>query len=82
MAIRFEELDAITRRYMLEEFETEEASGNPYRGKGLSDAGRDVFPALMRKAIRGGNEISLRQGLARQDYWDHRDSADRRINVA
>jgi hypothetical protein len=33
MEMNFEELDETTRRYMLSEFEAEEASNNPYRSK-------------------------------------------------
>jgi len=36
MAMNFEELDQNTRAYMLSEFEAEEASSAPYRGRGLS----------------------------------------------
>ena len=37
MAMRFEELDNITRLYMLNEFENEQSSGNPYKSKALSE---------------------------------------------
>jgi hypothetical protein len=41
--MNFEELDDITRHYMLVEFEAEEGTGNPYRSKALSLPGREVF---------------------------------------
>jgi hypothetical protein len=39
--MQFEELDEKTRGHMLAEFETEEASGDPYRGERLSAQGRN-----------------------------------------
>jgi len=49
----FEQLDEITRKWMLEEFQNEERTGNPYRSKRLSPIGLEVFPKEMEKAIRG-----------------------------
>ena len=69
MSMRFEELDDVTRRYMLEEFEAEEQSGNPYRGRELSSDGRAAFPDLMRQAIAGGNEQTLITALNNPAYW-------------
>jgi hypothetical protein len=69
MSMRFEELDDVTRRYMLEEFEAEEQSGNPYRGKELSPTGRAAFPDLMRLAITTGNEQTLFAALNNSTYW-------------
>lgn len=65
----FEELDDITRRYMLEEFEEEELQGNPYRAKRLSAIGSTEFPGLMRQAIRSGNEVTLIRSLLSSQYW-------------
>lgn len=67
--MNFEELDDVTRRYMLDEFDKEEAGGNPFRGKGLSIAGRTAFPDLMRKAVRSGNEETLIASLLEPSYW-------------
>lgn len=55
---------------MLEEFEAEEAGGNPYRGKGLSSSGTLAFPELMREAIRDGNEETLSASLQVAAYWN------------
>jgi len=70
MGMKFEELDDETRGHMLSEFEKEEASGKPYRGKGLTDAGRAAFPTLMREAIKTGTEESLAVALAKPDFWN------------
>jgi uncharacterized protein YjiS (DUF1127 family) len=70
MAMNFEELDDTTRGYMLQEFEAELRSSNPYVSKALSAKGRQAFPDLMRKAIRFGNEESLATDLAGQEYWE------------
>jgi hypothetical protein len=64
MLMNFEELDEKTRRYMLAEFEAEEESGQGYRSRSLSVAGRAAFPTLMREAIRNGNEQTLAFALA------------------
>jgi len=70
MGMRFEELDNVTRRYMLDEFETEQAGGNPYVPKNLSAVGRQAFPDLMRSAIRSGNDDSLIEALRDPALWE------------
>ena len=70
MAMDFEELDDLTRQVMLLEFEAEELSGNPYRGKSLSAIGRVEFSGLMRRAIRTGNELTLIDSLVNPSYWN------------
>lgn len=60
----FEQLDDITRQYMLSEFRAEEVSGNPYRSTRLSPAGLLAFPKLMVEAILHGNEETLAQALS------------------
>ena len=69
MAMKFEELDDATRRYMLDEFEKEEAGSNPYRGRGLSAVACAEFSGLMRHAIRSGNEETLIASLSNLSYW-------------
>jgi len=66
----FEELDEKTRAFMLTEFEAEEASGYPYRGKVLSAAGRAAFAALMRAAITKGDEGTLAASLSQVAFWN------------
>jgi len=68
MSMHYEELDGKTREYMLTEFETEQKN-NPYLSKALSKKGLEVFPELMRKAIKNGNETTLFQSLDNHDYW-------------
>ena len=84
----FEELDDTTRRYMLQEFESEMTGDHPYFGKGLSAAGRAAFPGLMRAAINGGNEETLGIALRRPGLWNQTETyerngvvRERRINV-
>jgi hypothetical protein len=68
MAMQFEELDDVTRRYMLSELEAEFA-GNPYLSDGLTPEGRAALPNLMREAIRADNEVTLAASLAQLRYW-------------
>lgn len=74
----FEELDDVTRRLMLEEFEAEEAGGNPYRSKDLSEAGRAAFPRLIRQAISEGNEEMLAADLAAPTLWNPTQAYERK----
>jgi hypothetical protein len=69
MAMNFEELDEVTRGYMLKEFEGEESTPGPYRGKVLSLTGLAAWNGLMSEAIRSGNEESLTVSLQNQAYW-------------
>lgn len=70
MPMRFEELDEATRRLMLVEFEAEEASGKPYRARGLSSQGLSVYHDLMREAIQSGTEETLIAALANPAFGD------------
>ncbi|MEY2423034.1 MAG: hypothetical protein QOI95_3101 [Acidimicrobiaceae bacterium] len=67
----FTELDDMTRKFMLRQFEGEEA-GTPYRSNQLSAAGLGAFAELMRSAIEdpAGNEISLSAALGTPEYWE------------
>ncbi len=78
--MKFEELDDVTRQYMLREFEAEESSGNPYRGKNLSAVGRVEFGGLIRQAIRSGDEQTLIASLLNSSYWNPTDRRGYRIN--
>lgn len=87
--MNFEELDDTTRRFMLEEFEAEEASGNPYRSPNLNSKGLTAFPDLMRSAIEQGNEETLADALNDPSLWNETEpwkrhgvpQEPRRINV-
>ena len=66
--MEFKELDEATRKCMLEEFKKEEAN-DPYRSKRLIGLGLEKFPALMEKAIKEGNEVTLEKDLNDPSYW-------------
>jgi hypothetical protein len=68
--MHYPELDDITRKWMLEEFKKEEASGNPYRSKWLSSTGRAAFAVEMEKAIVSGSDVTLAKALNVTAYWD------------
>ena len=70
MSMHYTELDEKTRAIMLSEFDAEQAGGNPYRSKALSPRGQQVFPQLMRDAIRQGAEVSLANALADASLWN------------
>ncbi len=74
---RFEELDATTRQYMLQEFRREWNS-DPYVSQRLGQEGVEAFPSLMEAAIQSGNEVTLAQSLSEPRFWrpygtSHRD---------
>lgn len=73
----FDELDEITRKWMLEEFQQEENVGNPYRSPRLSSLGLSVFPKEMEKAIREGNEETLAHVLSNSAYWQSSETFER-----
>ena len=63
MALRFENLDARTRQFMLEELDRDAASGSLYLSPRLSERGRQDYPALLREALESGSDISLANSL-------------------
>jgi len=65
----FDELDDITRLFMLEEFGKEENSPSPYRCPRLSELGMTVFPRELEKALRLGNEESLCKAMSNPEYF-------------
>jgi len=84
MKANFEELDEETREFMLEEFETEQNSANPFTGQLLSDTGREVFPELMKKAIVSEDEEFLVISLSKKKYWKEKEKTirgERKINI-
>ena len=70
----FEELDDITRKWMLEEFRKERASGDPYLSPWLSETGHDVFLDAMDGAIVDGFDETLSFDLTHPSYWLSHDS--------
>ena len=79
--MNFEELNEVTRRFMLSEFEVEQSGGNPYCGSTLSEIGLVEFPGLMRRAIASGNEQTLINSLLDSAYWKPVDRRGYRIGV-
>lgn len=80
MGLHYRDLDDRTRHHMLIGYEEELASENPYVSGRLSDRGRDLFPELMREAIRNGTDESLRAQLNDARLWrpgSSRDAAQR-----
>lgn len=69
MAMKFEELDATTRSYMLTEFDAEQAS-NPYRSKALSPLGLTLVAEFVRAALESGTEEDLIAVLMRDELWE------------
>jgi len=80
--MNYEELDEITRRIMLEEFEAEEAGAiPPYRGTNMTPTGRAAFPGLMREAIIHGNGETLAASLKNPEYWFSKGGVVRQRNI-
>lgn len=68
--MHYEELDDITRQYMLKEFEIELNSELAYVSKALSEIGKGQFPDLMKEAIMKGDENTLYNSIAIEKYWE------------
>jgi hypothetical protein len=71
MAMNFTELDSTTREWMIQRFEVEEASSNPYRSEVLTELGLRRWPDIMRQTITdpAGSEVALAAAMNRHDYW-------------
>ena len=81
---RFEDLDVTTRQWMLEEFQQEYNSANPYYGKALTEAGRRAFINEMERVIQdpNGNEVALAMALSVPSYWiNHPESNAQRLAI-
>lgn len=70
-AFVFEELDEVTRRWMLAEFRLEQCRRDlpPYRPKRASPAGMRVFADGMESALAGGDETDLAAALTDPELW-------------
>jgi hypothetical protein len=80
----FIDLDAATRQWMLDEFQKEYNSANPYYGKSLTAYGRQAYVIEMKRAIQdpGGNEATLAIALSLPSYWmDHPESNAQRLAI-
>jgi hypothetical protein len=70
MAMSFEELDGSTRRFMLLEFDAEQRSTSPYRGRNLTAQGIPASISHIREALESGTEQSLTAALSSEVYWN------------
>lgn len=70
-AFLFEELDEVTRRWMLAEFRLEQSRRDlpPYRPRRISPAGMRVFADVMESALAGGDETDLAAALSAPELW-------------
>lgn len=82
MAMKFTELDEVTREWMLKCFENEESSGNPYRSGVLTKQGLKEWPDIIRRVITdtNGSEVTLAAVLSRPAYWLAVDARAHRVN--
>jgi hypothetical protein len=72
MSFTFQNLDSVTRKYMLQELDTDISNGNLYLSKRLTSYGQQRYPALIREAIEGHDDVWLAQRL--QLYMSDRTS--------
>jgi hypothetical protein len=63
------DLSPSVQQRMLDEWQLEQESGNPYVSERLSAAGVQAFAAAMPEAILHGTELTLARAVARRDYW-------------
>lgn len=63
MALQLDNLDERTRRYMLEELDLDVGNGTLYLSPRLSEVGVRDYEALLREAIRTGDDVSLADSL-------------------
>ena len=75
--MKFEELDEVTRKWMLIEFNKEENSGKPYRSPRLNTHGKTEFSNIMQHAIKEGNIESLTIQLSDSGLWEQTELATR-----
>jgi hypothetical protein len=70
---RFENLDEVTRRYMLIEVEEAIKTSQLYLSQRLTTLGREQYPALLREAVRTGNENSLTTAILQEQLLVERE---------
>ena len=76
MAFTFHNLDAVTRRYMLQELEMDLRNGKIFLSNRLAADGKEAFPALLREAIAAQDE----EWLAEQVQPFLRDTEERQMS--
>lgn len=72
MALQFENLDSVTRKYMLQELDMDISNENLYLSKRLTSSGQQRYPALIREAIEGHDDVWFAERL--QLYMSNRTS--------
>lgn len=70
---RFENLDEVTRRYMLLEVEEAIQASQLYLSQRFSAQGRERYPDLLREAAQGGDETSLAAALVHEQLLVERE---------
>jgi hypothetical protein len=63
MPLNLENLEPATRRYMLDEFEDDRASGALYLSPQLSESGATRYEMLLRDSLAHGTDASLAEAL-------------------
>lgn len=76
--MKFEELDDKTREQMLEVFNKEEKSPEPYRSESMSPEGLKNISKFVEKAIKSGNEKTLASDLSKSIYWNSHTTVHRK----
>ncbi|GAA4509227.1 hypothetical protein GCM10023172_42410 [Hymenobacter ginsengisoli] len=70
---RFENLDEVTRRYMLMEVEEAIKTSQLHLSRRFTAHGRARYPDLLREAVRAGNEGSLTTAMEQQQCFAERE---------
>lgn len=65
----FFELDGFTRKHMRQEFMLDKEQDILYQSRVMTEAGLNVFPALLLEALNGGTIQSLAAKLDNSTYW-------------
>ena len=70
MAMRYSDLDGMTRRLMLDELDADAACGQLYMCSRLTETGEAHWPDLLRSALEHGDDASLAADLERRGYLE------------
>lgn len=65
MGLRYENLDDVTRRFMVEEIDMDVQNGPIYISSYLNTRGCDAWPIILREAAERGTDDSLAQAIRR-----------------
>jgi hypothetical protein len=70
MPFQFEDLDAVTRGFMVDEFDSDVQDGNLYLSGHFSVAGRERYPDLCRQALESGTDGTLAAALRKPGMFE------------